>query len=75
MLYGSETWWLRKNETAILNRTEKAMIRAMCRAELIEKRSNPELMDLLVLEGTLHRLAKSNTMQWYGHVLRRDTDG
>ena len=30
MLYGSEKWCLRENEMAILRRTEKAMMRAMC---------------------------------------------
>ena len=30
MLYGSETWCLKENEMAILRRTEKAMMRAMC---------------------------------------------
>ena len=38
MLYGSETWCLRENEMAILRRTEKAMVRAMCGAELMEKK-------------------------------------
>ena len=30
MLYGSETWCLKENEKAILRRTERAMVRAMC---------------------------------------------
>ena len=33
MLYGSETWYLRENEIAILRRTERAMVRAMCGAK------------------------------------------
>ena len=35
MLYGSETWCLRENEIAILRRTERAMVRAMCGAKLM----------------------------------------
>ena len=38
MLCGSETWCLRENEMAILRRTERAMVRAMCGAKLMEKR-------------------------------------
>ena len=38
MLYGSETWCLRENEMAILRRTERAMVRAMCGAKLMEKK-------------------------------------
>ena len=30
MLYGSEAWYLREKEMAILRKTERAMIRAMC---------------------------------------------
>ena len=30
MLYGSKTWCLNNKEVAILRRTEKAMLRAMC---------------------------------------------
>ena len=56
MLYGSETWYLRDNEMAILRRTEKSMIRAMCGIKMIEKRSIQELMDLLGLKDTLDRI-------------------
>ena len=63
MLYGSETWCLRENEMAILRRTEKSMMRAMCKVKMIEKRRSRELMSLLSL--TLFgprdlRRAKSN---------------
>ena len=42
MLYGSETWFLRENEMAILRRTE----RAMCGAKLMEKKRTEDLMAL-----------------------------
>ena len=38
MLYGNETWCLRENEMAILRRTERAMVRAMCGAKLMKKK-------------------------------------
>ena len=44
MLYGSEAWRLRANEMAILTRTERAMIRAMCGVELLDRRNSEELM-------------------------------
>ena len=41
MLYGSEIWCLRENEIAIiLRRNERAMVRAMCRAKLMEKKED-----------------------------------
>ena len=48
MLYESETWCLRENEAAILRRTKKNMMRAMCGVKMIEKRRRQELMSLLV---------------------------
>ena len=49
MLYGSEKWCLRENEMAVLERTEKAMMRAICGVKIIEKRRSQELMSLLGL--------------------------
>ena len=39
MLNGSEIRCLRENEMAILGNAEKAMMKAMCGVNLIEKRS------------------------------------
>ena len=38
MLHGSETWCLRENEMAVLRRTERAMVRALCSAKLMMKK-------------------------------------
>ena len=54
MLYGSEMWCLRKNEMAILRRTERSLMRAMCGIKLIEKRRSQELRNLLNLKDTLN---------------------
>ena len=45
--YGSEAWCLRETELAILRRTERAMIRAMCGVKLLDRRTSEELMDML----------------------------
>ena len=50
---------------AILKRTEKTMIRAMCGVKSIEKRSSLDLMDLLGLEETLDSdQSERNAMVW-----------
>ena len=73
MLYGSETWCLRENEImAILRRTERAMVRAMCGAKLMEKKRTEDLMEMLGLTETVVQMAKVNGVRWYGHGLRRD---
>ena len=57
MLYRNKTQCLRENEMAILRRTEKAMMRAMCKVKVIEKRTSQELMSLLRVKDTLDGLA------------------
>ena len=74
MLYESETWCLRENEMAILGRTKKAMMRAMCGVKIIAKRNSQELMSLLGLKNTLDGLARASEVRCYGHFLRRDND-
>ena len=57
---------------AILRRNERAMVRAMCGAKLIEKKRTEDLIEMLGLKETAVQMAKANGVRWYGHVLRRD---
>ena len=57
---------------AILKRAEKAMVRAMCGAKLMEKKRTEDLMEMLGLKETVVQMAKANGERWYGHVLRRN---
>ena len=75
VLYGNEIWCLKKIETAILRRTERAMVRSMCRRKLEDRKNNEELMEILGLKEPLDYMAKANGVRWYGHVVRRDDDG
>ena len=72
MLYGSETWCFRENEMAILRRTERAMVRAICGSKLMEKKKTEDLMEMLGLKETVVQMAKANGVGWLGHVLRGD---
>ena len=66
-------WCLRENEMAILRRTERAMVRAMCGAKLMEKKRTEDLMEMLGLKETVVQMAEANDgVRWYVHVLRRD---
>ena len=55
---------------AILRRTERAMVRVMRGAKLMERTA--DLMEMLGLKETAVQKAKANGVRWYGHVLRRD---
>ena len=59
---------------AILRRTERAMVRAMCGAKVMEKKRKEDLMEMLGLKETVVQMAKVNGVSWYGHVLRRDDE-
>ena len=62
-----------ENKMAIFEKTEKAMMRAMCGVKMIEKRRSQELNEFPGLKDTLDELARASGIRWYGqHVLRRD---
>ena len=63
---------MRENEMAILRRTKRAMVRAMCGAKLMERKRTEDLIEMLGLKETVVQMAKANGVRWYGHVLRRD---
>ena len=72
VLYGSETWCLRLNEIGILQITEKATMRSMCGAKLMDMKSTKDPMHMLDLNETIDQLTRANCIRWYGHVLRKD---
>ena len=67
----SEGWCLKKKAMAILSRTERVMILAMCGVKLLDRRHSEELMDMLGIKESLDRMAKASSMRWHGHVLRK----
>ena len=57
---------------AILRRTKRAMVTAMCGAKLMEKKRTEDLIEMLGLKETVVQMAKVSGMRWYRHVFRRD---
>ena len=49
-------------------------MRSMCGLKLVNRKNNEELMEMLGLKETLKKIAKTNGVRWYGHVVRRDDD-
>ena len=70
ILYGSEAWYLKENEKAIL----RGMVRAMCGQKVVDKKTTEEQMDMLGSRKTIDWLAPANGVRCYGHVLRRYDD-
>ena len=73
ILYGSEAWYLKENETAII-RMERAMVRAMCSQKVVDTKTTEEQTVILGLKETINQLTTVNKVRWYRHVLRRDED-
>ena len=73
-LFGSEAWCLREKEMAILRRTKRAMIQAMCGVKILDQRNSEELMDMLGIKESLDRMAKASSIRWYGQVLRKEDE-
>ena len=74
ILYGNEAWCSKENEIAILRRTERAMVRAMCGQKVVARKTTEEQIDTLGLRETTDWLATANGVRWYELELRRDDD-
>ena len=48
----------------ILRRTEKAMVRAISGANLMEKKRTEDLMEVLGFKATVVQIAKANRVKW-----------
>ena len=60
-----------ESEIGILRRTEKSSTKSMCGVQLKDRRANNWTLILGFIEAMGH-LAVSNSVRWYGNVLRRD---
>ena len=72
IMYKSETWCLKENKKAILRKTERVMVRAICGQKVVDRKTTDEQMGMLGLKETIDQLATANGVTWYEHVLRRN---
>ena len=72
ILHGSEARCQKESEIGIFQRTERYMVRAMCRVELKDRKRPTDLMFMMGSKETIDQLAMANSVHWYGHVLRRE---
>ena len=59
-------------EEVELLRTERAMLRAMCRVKPIGRKNTNELMQMLGITVPIERMIRAETVSWYRHVLRKE---
>ena len=73
MMYGSETWALRKREEQKLERTEMRMLRWILGISLLERLENEEIRRSVGVRKITDVIGKSR-LRWYEHVARMDEE-
>ena len=73
MVYGAETWALRKKEERKLERTEMRMLRWILGVSLRDHVSNEEVRKRARIECISDVIRKAK-LTWYEHVLRRQEE-
>jgi len=74
MLYGSETWPVRKENVVALQQAEMRIVRWMCGIKLKDRFPSKELRERLGIDD-IALVLQQNRLRWYGHVLRKEDDG
>jgi len=71
MLHGSETWPVRKENEAALQRAETRMVRWIYGVKLQDRVPSKDLRGRQGLDDIISVL-QQNRLRWYGHVLRKE---
>jgi hypothetical protein len=72
LLYGSETWTLKKEDIRKLEALEMWLWRRMEKISWTDKVSNVEVLGRVGVERELINMLRSRKKSWIGHVLRGD---
>jgi hypothetical protein len=71
LVHGSETWAMKVGDMQRMIRTERSMIRQMCRVSLKDKRRSVDLLKLMGIIG-VEEIMDSSALRWFGHVERKE---
>ena len=71
MMYGSETWAMKVENTQKLKRTEASMMQQMCGISLKKHLSNEAPRERLGID-CVSDLVRRSRLRWFGHVVRKD---
>ena len=73
LVYGSETWGMKVEDTQRLERTERAMVRRMCGKTLRDQINSEVLRQRLGIESVTEMVRKGR-LRWFGHLERMEDD-
>src|SRR6218665_502739 len=73
VLYGSETWSMRKEDIKRLEAFEMWIWRRMERISWMEHRANEEILKMVDEQRSLIGIIRSRQRNWLGHIMRGDS--
>ena len=73
ILYGAETWSLKRKEEGLLERTEMRMIRWIAGISLLERRESQDIRRMCGICNIIEK-AREARLRYYGHVMRREDE-
>src|ERR1700733_9708080 len=72
VMYGSETWTLRKEDTKRLEALEMWIWRRMEKISWREHKTNAEVLQQVGEKRTMIETIRNRQRKWMGHILRSD---
>ena len=73
LVYGSETWPMKEEDTLRLERAERAMVRWMCGVTLKNRIPSERLRSRLGIKGVTD-VVRRGRLRWFGHVERKENE-
>jgi len=73
LIYGSETWTLKRREEERLDRTEMRMLRWILGLMLRNKKRNDDIRRILGVACITNKVREAR-LRWFGHVQRREEE-
>ena len=73
LVYGSETWATKVEDMQRLERTERMMMKWMCKVTLRDRIHTEELRERLGLDSVVEVVRKGR-LRWFGHVERKNKE-
>ena len=71
LMYGAETWALKKAQEKKLEVAEMRMLRWMCGVTKMDKIRNERIRGTRKV-GEITKKVQERRLKWYGHVMRRE---
>ena len=72
MMYGAESWPVKKEDEEVLVRAERRMVRMMCGVTLANRERSADLLGRLGLKEAIADGVRKARLRWFGHVARRE---